>query len=231
MGFECFSVKNSRDRRREKKQLEQNVNEQTTGISEKNPPVQGPLEELNYLDKTKSHFLADISHDFRTLLTVLQGTLEQILAEKTGEKFKDQIKMMLRNCSVLFGMVNQMLEQAKFESGNMKLEESSLSSMDTKFINEVKDVIEKNLATPGFGVSQIARKLYMSRSSLYKKIDALTGRSTQLFIRSYRLQRAAQLLKAGTGNVTEVAFAVGFSSAAYFTKCFKEEFHQLPSDY
>jgi signal transduction histidine kinase len=130
--------------------LEQNVNEQTTGISEKNLPLQESLEELNYLYKTKSRFLADISHDFRTPLTLIQGTLEQILAQQTGEKFENQIKMMLRNCSALLGMADQMLEQARFESGNMKLGESSLSSMDTKFIKDIQAIIEKNIANPGF---------------------------------------------------------------------------------
>jgi len=62
-------------------------------------------------------------------------------------------------------------------------------------------------------------------------LQALTGEAPNPFIRSYRLKRAAQLLKANYGNVTEVAFAVGFSSAAYFTRCFREEFHQLPSDF
>ena len=219
------------NQRSEKKQLEQHVNERAKRINEKNLPLQGPLEELNYIDKTKSYFLADISHDFHTSLTMIQVTLEQILVQKNGKKFKEQIKMMLRNCSVLLSMAEQMLEQSRFESSQKKLEANSLLSMDMEFMKEIQDVIEKNIANPAFSVAQMAKKLYISRSSLYKKIYALTGRSPQLFIRSYRLKRAAQLLKAETGNVTEVAFAVGFSSAAYFTKCFKEEFHKLPSDY
>jgi AraC-like DNA-binding protein len=78
-------------------------------------------------------------------------------------------------------------------------------------------------------VDQMCGKLYMGRTSLYRKILALTGESPVQFIRSYRLKRALQLLKANYGNVTEVAFTVGFSSTPYFTKCFKEKFHQLPS--
>ncbi|MCU0289001.1 MAG: helix-turn-helix domain-containing protein [Acidobacteria bacterium] len=107
----------------------------------------------------------------------------------------------------------------------------TLSPVDIEFMKEIQNIIEKNLTNPSFGVTQMAKLLYISRSSLFKKIKALTGQSAQFYIRSYRLQRAAQLLKAGSGNVTEVAFEVGFSSAAYFTKCFKEKFHQLPSHY
>jgi AraC-like DNA-binding protein len=78
-------------------------------------------------------------------------------------------------------------------------------------------------------VAQLAKKLYMSQSSLYRKVQALSGQTPTLFIRSYRLKRAAQLLNANFGNVTEVAFEVGFSNTSYFTKCFKEMFHHLPS--
>jgi transcriptional regulator GlxA family with amidase domain len=87
------------------------------------------------------------------------------------------------------------------------------------------------MENPEFNVEQMGKKLYMSRATLYRKIMALTGESPQLFIRSYRLKRAAQLLKASYGNVNEVALKVGFSNTAYFSQCFKEKFHQLPSTY
>lgn len=107
--------------------------------------------------------------------------------------------------------------------------EISASSLDQKFMDELIAKIEEYLADPNFGVTKLALELFMSQSALYKKVEALTGQSPQLFIRSYRLTRAAQLLKANSGNVTEVAFAVGFSSASYFTKCFKKKFGKRPS--
>jgi AraC-like DNA-binding protein len=77
----------------------------------------------------------------------------------------------------------------------------------------------------------MCKKLYMSGATLYRKIQALSGETPTEYIRSYRLKQAAQLLKSGFGSVTEVAFEVGFTSRAYFTKCFKERFHQLPSTF
>lgn len=71
----------------------------------------------------------------------------------------------------------------------------------------------------------------MSRPTVYRKIQALSGESPTDFIRSYRLKRAAELLKSNFGSILEVALEVGFSSATYFTKCFKKKFQQLPSDY
>ncbi|MCP5046363.1 MAG: response regulator [bacterium] len=106
-----------------------------------------------------------------------------------------------------------------------------VSSMDQTFIDDVQEVVEKNLSDELFNVDQLAKKLYMGRSTLYRKIQALTGQSPRDFIRSYRLKRGAQLLKANFGNVTEVAFEVGFSSTTYFSKCFKKQFQQLPSGF
>jgi signal transduction histidine kinase/ligand-binding sensor domain-containing protein/DNA-binding response OmpR family regulator len=109
--------------------------------------------------------------------------------------------------------------------------EIPVSSLDEKFLKEFQELIEKNLSDPGFTAEKLSKKLYMGRATLYRKIQALTGEPPRQFIQSYRLERAAQLLKANFGNITEVAYEVGFSSSAHFTKCFKEKFHQLPSTY
>ncbi|UCH96157.1 MAG: response regulator [Candidatus Aminicenantes bacterium] len=109
--------------------------------------------------------------------------------------------------------------------------EIPISSVDETFIKDLQKLIEKNLSDELFSVEQLGKKLYMSRATLYRKIMALTGEPPREFIKSYRLKRGAQLLKANFGNVTEVSVEVGFSSTAYFTKCFKEKFHQLPHAY
>ncbi|MCP5105860.1 MAG: response regulator [bacterium] len=109
--------------------------------------------------------------------------------------------------------------------------EVSVSGIDKEFIKDLKEVIEANISDPEFNVEELSRRLYLSRATLYRKIQALSGKAPTDFIRSYRLKRAAELLKSNFGSVTEVAFEVGFSSRTYFTKCFKEKFHQLPSDY
>jgi len=107
----------------------------------------------------------------------------------------------------------------------------SVSTIDKEFMKELQDVINKNLSDEDFNVEQLAKKLYMDRSTLYRKVLALTGEAPTDFIRSCRLRRGAELLKSNFGTVLEVALEVGFSSANYFTKCFKKKFHQLPSNY
>lgn len=107
--------------------------------------------------------------------------------------------------------------------------EETVAPVNETFIKELQGVIEENLSNPVFSVAALCKKLCVSSATLYRKVFYLTGKSPQMFIRSYRLEKARQLLKANLGNVTEVCFKVGFTSTAYFTKCFKEKYNQLPS--
>jgi signal transduction histidine kinase/DNA-binding response OmpR family regulator len=108
---------------------------------------------------------------------------------------------------------------------------TSISKIDREFLHDLHKVINKNLSDEEFNVDQLCKKLYIGRTTLYRKVLALTGETPTDFIRSYRLKRGAELLKKNFGTVLEVAFEVGFSNSSYFAKCFKEKFHQLPSEY
>ncbi len=109
--------------------------------------------------------------------------------------------------------------------------EPAVTSTDERFIGRMHELIDENLGDPDFSIDALANGLFMSKATLNRKIRALTGQSTNQYVQSYRLKTAAQLLRSGFGNVTEVCYKVGFTSTAYFTKCFKETFHQLPSHY
>ncbi|HLP59583.1 MAG TPA: response regulator, partial [Candidatus Deferrimicrobium sp.] len=122
--------------------------------------------------------------------------------------------------------------QLKIQRQKMLLpSEITVSSMDDKFLKEFQDLIEKNISNEEFDVDKLCSKMYMGRSTLFRKVKALTGETPNQFILSYRLERGAQLLRENYGNVTEVAFAVGFSSSTYFATCFKDKFGQAPSSY
>jgi AraC-like DNA-binding protein len=77
----------------------------------------------------------------------------------------------------------------------------------------------------------LAGELSLSRSKLYRKIKSLTGSTANEFIRKVRLKKAKQLLENKEFNISEVTYKVGFSSPSYFTKCFKEYYGVLPTDY
>lgn len=113
----------------------------------------------------------------------------------------------------------------------LKPAEIPVTSLDQRFLEDLQRVIEENLSDELFNVEQLRKKLHMSKSSLYRKILALTGEKPRDFIKSHRLKRASQLLRDNYGNVNEVAFEVGFSNTSYFIKCFKEKHDLSPFDY
>ncbi len=114
---------------------------------------------------------------------------------------------------------------------DVKASELNITPLDTKFIENAVKCVETNVASPEFSVEHLGRELGISRAYLYKKIRALTGKAPLEFIRTIRLQHAAQLLEKSQLTVSEVAYKVGFNNPKYFTRYFKEEFNVLPSHY
>ncbi len=103
--------------------------------------------------------------------------------------------------------------------------------LDQAFLEKALAVAEAHLEEEDFSIEEFARHVGMSRSQLHRKLHALTNQSASLFLRSVRLQRAAELLRQNTGTVGEIAYQVGFSSQAYFTRCFQEQFGCSPKEY
>jgi AraC-like DNA-binding protein len=108
----------------------------------------------------------------------------------------------------------------------------SMSQNDKVFLKKITQLINENISDPDFNVTQMCKDLDMPQPTLYRKIVALSGESPTEFIRSYRLERGAELLRKNPAvTVLEVAMEVGFSNANYFAKCFKKMYHQSPSTY
>lgn len=103
--------------------------------------------------------------------------------------------------------------------------------VDDVLLNKMNEIIIDNIDKPELNVNFIASQLHISRSSLFAKIKSLTDATPNEMIQVVRLRRAAQLLKEGDYNVSEVAFLVGFNSSSYFTKCFQKQFGVRPSEF
>lgn len=114
---------------------------------------------------------------------------------------------------------------------HVKAGDVHITSLDEKLITRAIKVVEDNLADPDFSVEDFSHELGMSRVHLYKKLLSLTGKSPIEFIRTIRLQRAAQLLEKSQLTVSEIAYQVGFNNPKYFSKYFKDQFNVLPSVY
>lgn len=102
---------------------------------------------------------------------------------------------------------------------------------DRKFMEQISAVIEQRIADPQLSVEELSREMSMSRSSLHKKLKAISGYSPNEFIRLIRLKKAARLLLTGDCNIAEAGYLTGFNSPSYFTKCFQQQFSQTPSEF
>src|SRR6056297_441394 len=102
--------------------------------------------------------------------------------------------------------------------------------MQEDFISHITRIISENIADEHFGVSELAAAVSMSRSNLLRKIRKNTGLSASQFIRQVRLEIAMEMLKNEPFTVSEVSYRVGFGSASYFIKCFREHYGYPPGE-
>ena len=102
------------------------------------------------------------------------------------------------------------------------------NEIDKSFLKQLRKIIQENLANSDLSVEQIGDEIGLSRVQLYRKVKALTGYSPVEIVRKARLTRARHLLRTTEKTVSEVAYAVGFSTPSYFSKCYKDEFGENP---
>lgn len=141
---------------------------------------------------------------------------------------KEELQVRVRN------LVNQReILRQKYDKQvvNLKPTEVVLPSIDEKFINKAKEIVEKHISKSEFNVEQFAEEMNLSSVVLRRKIKAVTNQSATQFVRKYRLQKAANLLQNSADTVSNIAYQVGFESLSYFTRAFQEEFGKSPSEY
>jgi signal transduction histidine kinase/ligand-binding sensor domain-containing protein/DNA-binding response OmpR family regulator len=115
--------------------------------------------------------------------------------------------------------------------GLFEIEEQKITPVDQKFLQNAVATITEHLSDPAFGVESLAGEMAVSRSLLLKKMEALIGELPSEFIKRTRLNKAARLIEHGFGNITEIAFEVGFNNPSYFAECFRKQFGCPPSRY
>ena len=108
--------------------------------------------------------------------------------------------------------------------------DNSLAKIEKDFLNQFKYYVEKRISDPDLNVVDVAKELSLSRVQLYRKVKSLSNYSPNELIRIIRLKKASYLLSTNI-PIAEVAYQTGFSSASYFTKCFKEFYGLNPSEY
>ncbi|MGB5529747.1 MAG: response regulator, partial [Ignavibacteriaceae bacterium] len=139
--------------------------------------------------------------------------------------------------SELKARIKNLLEQRKRlhehfrKYGLVEIEEKNITPVDQQFLQNAVALIHQHISESEFGVEKLADNMAVSRSLLFKKVNALIGESPSEFIKRTRLNKAVKLIEKNHGNISEIALEVGFSNPSYFAECFKKQFGVAPSQY
>ncbi len=127
--------------------------------------------------------------------------------------------------------MNQSLKDTYTRQIKMVGSEIKVELEEEKLMAKIMAYIESKLTDPQLSVEDLSRHVGMSRGSLYRRIVDLTGETPVEFIRSIKLEKAAFLLEKSDMRISQIGYAVGFSTPNYFAKAFKTKYNMLPSEY
>lgn len=180
----------------------------------------------------------DTSHIPVILLTAKTSVQAKVEGMKAGADIylekpfsMQQLQLQLQNLLRLRQQFHERLRGLDTPATTAAAEsEYGLNEQDLRFMQRLQELVEKNMRDEQFSIDSLAEQMNMSRSSFYRKIKALTDLTPVDYMKTQRLQRAAQLIMQGQ-RITEVSTQVGFTSSSYFAKCFRLHFGVLPKDY
>lgn len=125
----------------------------------------------------------------------------------------------------------EMIKMRIYLDSKVNLPEPEFAQLDKLLLEKAVKAVEDNLTEPDFDVTALADAMNMSRSTLTRKLKAITGRTPLDFIRNIKMKHARHMLEDKDKSVTEVAATLGYFNRKYFTTCFKEEFGMTPSEF
>lgn len=141
-----------------------------------------------------------------------------------------QLRMQIENLLKLRQSFHKLMVGLSADITTAPMADMAVSQKDYEFAAKIKEVIAEQLADENFSIDTLAEQMHMSRSNFYRKIKALSGLSPNDYLKTLRMNRAAELIMGGT-RIVEVAQQVGFTSSSYFAKCFKMQYGVLPKEY
>ena len=118
----------------------------------------------------------------------------------------------------------------QFFGDGQTLAKEDVCDMDKDFVEKFKALIEAKMGDSNLNVEDLGKDMGLSRVQLYRKIKSLTNYSPNELLRIARLKKAASLLASSDMTVAEICYEVGFRSPSYFTKCYREQFGESPTD-
>lgn len=190
--------------------------------------------------RTGLDLCADIKGDLQTshipiiLLTAKTTTEDQLEGIGTGA---DVYLAKPFNVRVLKAHIKQLIEQRRklyamfSQDVYMMPAKITQNELDQAFLQQAIDYIVQNITNPQLNVEMLADIFNISRSQVYRKLKALTGKTAVEFIRTVRLKQALKLMDTQKYTLAEIAYKTGFTSPSYFTRSFKEQYGKAPSEY
>lgn len=119
----------------------------------------------------------------------------------------------------------------QFFGDRQTLAKEDICDMDKDFVERFKSLIEAKMGDSELNVEDLGKEMGLSRVQLYRKIKSLTNFAPNELLRMARLKKAASLLASSDMTIAEVGYEVGFTSPSYFTKCYKEQFGESPTEF
>ncbi|HUF10565.1 MAG TPA: helix-turn-helix domain-containing protein [Rhodothermales bacterium] len=192
----------------------------------------GGMEEVAFSRKVKAD--KDLQHIPIVLLAALDSPDARVEAIQAGvDAFVTQPFGDNEIAAVVDNLIKsrRALRQLYSRQVLLKPYDVVVASSDCSFVERVYEVVNQHLGDAGFTVGQLAREVGVSESRLKRKLRSLIDETPVALIRRTRLERAADLLRQGSGNVSDAAFATGFSNLSYFAKCFRKRWGLTPSQF
>lgn len=131
----------------------------------------------------------------------------------------------------IFDKRTQLKADYRSPDKGLDMSKYDLPNQDEEFLNKLEKAVRDNLDDSNFQSKNLEEILYVSHSTLNRKVKALLDTTPNDYIKMRRLSVAAELLAKGNVRSYEVCYAVGFNSPSYFAKCFKSEYGMLPQEY
>ncbi len=141
------------------------------------------------------------------------------------------LKRIDRKNNEMWADSKEMIKMRTYLDSKVNLPEPEFVQLDKLLLEKAVKAVEDNLTEPDFDVTALADAMNMSRSTLTRKLKAITGRTPLDFIRNIKMKHARHMLEDKDKSVTEVAATLGYFNRKYFTTCFKEEFGMTPSEF
>ncbi|HEY2728079.1 MAG TPA: AraC family transcriptional regulator, partial [Parafilimonas sp.] len=156
--------------------------------------------------------------------------------EKSNKLFGDTVQFAVNLCMItddskiaIVSSVKELVSKDFFQTDRKHF--LTLSPNDESLLELLFNKLEENWQDPDFDITEYCHAVAMSNSQLYRKTISLTGLSPNILLKEFRLEKAKELMKKQRCSIAQITYDAGFTSASYFTKCFKKKYGLLPMAY